>query len=152
SPHAHTGLGAELMNQQRYAEAEHHLAEVVRMAPDNGPARRKLASALAAQGKLAEAQAQLDALVQNLDGADRLMAEGISLSLKGKYAEAETPLAEVVRQKPENAEARRALGVALTRQGKFAEAEAQFAEVVRLRPTTRCPAWTWARPSPSRGS
>jgi Flp pilus assembly protein TadD len=134
SAHARTGLGAELMNQNRYAEAEHHLAEVVRMAPGNGPARRKLASALAAQGKRAEAQAQLDALVENLDGADRLMAEGISLSLQGKYAEAETRLADVVRQKPENCEARRALGVALTHQRKFPEAEAQFAEVVRLRP------------------
>jgi Flp pilus assembly protein TadD len=134
SSRAHTGLGAELLNQHRYAEAEHHLAEAVRMAPGDALARRRLANALAMQGKHAEAQAQLDALVENLAGVDRLMAEGISMSLRGKYAEAETRLAEVVRQQPEHCEARRALGVVLANQGRLSEAEAQFIEAVRLRP------------------
>jgi tetratricopeptide (TPR) repeat protein len=135
SAHAHMNLGVELSNQDRYAEAELHLVQVVRMAPEHARAHRTLAHVLAAQGKLAEAEARFAALARLKVGeADLFMDQGILLSLRGKNVEAAAKFAEVIRLKPEDRQARRALGVALALQGKRAEAEAQFAEVVRRTP------------------
>jgi Flp pilus assembly protein TadD len=135
SAHAHMNLGVELSKQERYAEAEPHLVQVVRMAPEHARARRTLAHVLAAQGKLDEAEAQFAALARlKVSEAELFMDQGILLSLRGKNAEAAAKFAEVMRLKPDDRQARRALAVALVFQGKRAEAEAQFAEIVRRTP------------------
>jgi Flp pilus assembly protein TadD len=135
SVHAHNNLAMDLARQGRYAEAEPHLAEVVRLVPEYGRAGRNLIRVLVAQGKLGEAKAQLARLTRQKPAkVDLLMAEGCVLSLEGKNAEAEARFTELVRLEPADCQARRGLGISLSLQGKLAEAEAQLTEVVRRTP------------------
>jgi Flp pilus assembly protein TadD len=128
-------LAMDLARHERYAEAERHLAEVVRKAPDFGRAGRNLIGILVNQGKLTEAKARLAELATHkVAEVDLLIAEGSVLTLQGENAEAEARFTKAVRLESDGCQARQGLGVSLLRQRKLAEAEAQFAEVVRRKP------------------
>jgi len=58
SPRAHSDWGILLARRGRLPEAEHHLAEVVRLDPQSANARYNLGNVLLEQGKTGAAAAQ----------------------------------------------------------------------------------------------
>jgi len=131
---AHAQMGQALITLGRYAEAEGHLAEALRLRP-NDEDRFYLGMALAQQGKSAEAEGNFsDVLRRHPDNAEVHDQLGSVLARQGKLAEAEAHFAAAVRGHPESAGVHNNLGAVLARQGKLTEAESHFAEAVRLQP------------------
>jgi Flp pilus assembly protein TadD len=131
---AHARMGGVLNTRGRFAEAEAHLAEALRLQPTD-EVRLALGIALARQGKLAEAETQLaTALRDKPDSAEIHDQLGAVLAQQGKLAEAEAHFAAALHGDPASAGVHNNLGAILARQGKLIEAESHFAEAVRLQP------------------
>jgi lipoprotein NlpI len=106
-----------------------------RLRPDLPAAHNNLGTALAAQGKLAEAVAAYREAIRlkpNLPEAHTNL--GNALAAQGSLSEALPAYREAARLKPGNHLAHYNLGLALAALGEVAEAAAAYREVVRLKP------------------
>jgi tetratricopeptide (TPR) repeat protein len=107
----------------------------LRFRPDHAEALTSLGVALAEQGALDEA-------VANLQAATRLRPDlarahynlGVALAQQGKFDEAAARLEEALRLQPDYAQAHYALGNVRGNQGKKDEALACYREALRLKP------------------
>ncbi len=129
----HNNLGAILVAEDNWPEAERHFTEALRLDPTYARARISLALGWARQNKAADAVAALQHLspLWQAEG-HRQLAE--TFLEQAKVAEAISEYWAVVTADPTNAAVREALGLALAKGGRTAEAASQFAELVRLRP------------------
>jgi tetratricopeptide (TPR) repeat protein len=71
---AHMAESTKLLADNRYSDAEHEVAEVVRLAPDDAEARILMAKVLQAEGKHQEAAAQLETSLKLDESVDAHVA------------------------------------------------------------------------------
>lgn len=140
-------LGAALMRQGRFDEAEPHLAEAARLDPENRQSRQALANALYAQRKLGPALErfrEVDALEPGLGVPSHTMGMILeSLGRTGEAAEmfkrAETEFRALLEKSPEDIGANLNLGMLLHHLGRTDEARGHYGEVLRLKPEMLSP-------------
>jgi len=148
---AEHNLGSALLDTPaKLPEAEAHLREAVRLAPDSVRAHTDLGSALAKMGRFPEAIAEyrtalrLDPsseITQNnlasalADAAGAHYRQGLDLAKAGRSAEAIAELETALNLRPDDPEAQNNLGVVLSQMpGRSAEAIAHFNKALKLRP------------------
>lgn len=148
---AEHNLGSSLLDTPvKLPEAEAHLREAVRLAPDSVRAHTDLGSALAQMGRFPEALTEyrtalrLDPAAEitrnNLaraleDAAAAHYRQGLDLAKAGRSVEAASELEAAIHLHPDNPEAQNNLGVVLSQMpGRSAEGIAHFNEALRLRP------------------
>jgi tetratricopeptide (TPR) repeat protein len=83
---------------------------------------------------LAVAPALARAADNPFDEAHRRLGDGVSLVVQGRYAEAEKPLRQALRDNPKLVNAHYNLGVALREQGLYDEAVAEYDRALALAP------------------
>jgi tetratricopeptide (TPR) repeat protein/serine/threonine protein kinase len=133
----YVNLGALLCDRKHdYVAAITAFQEALRLAPDEPRAHFNLGNALAAQGKVEEAEAayrKAITLQPSWPDAHMKLAELLSV---GKHDDdgAIAAYREVIRLKPDWSEAHLSLGKALVRQGKLGAAEAEYRTALRLQP------------------
>ena len=129
----HNNLGAILVDEGNWPEAERHFSEALRLDPHYDRARISLAIGFARQDKTAEAVRQLRDLEPAWQSeGHRMLAE--TFQEQAKFEEAVVQYQAAAAACPTNAGVRETLGLTLAKAGRTAEASEQFAEVVRLRP------------------
>jgi tetratricopeptide (TPR) repeat protein len=107
----------------------------VRTSPASANARFSLGTALARQGREAEAlEALREAVGLDRDHGAAHFNLGALLARQGRFAEAEAHYAEVLRVDPDDAEAHLAFAALLERSGRTGEARAHYAQALRLAP------------------
>ena len=117
-------------------EAVTQLSEAVRLRPDLPEAHRKLAVALAEQGKLAEALPHFAEVVRlQPDDAEGHFNYGFALLNNHQPALAADQFAAEAKLAPNDPKAHYRLAQALAQQGKFVEAAEQYRDTVHLAPT-----------------
>lgn len=95
--------------------------------PDNARARNNYATSLLAQGRLADAEAQLRAAVRARPSFAEAQANlGASLAAQGRLAEGAEHLREAIALRPGYADAHRNLGEIYALQDRFGDAAAQY--------------------------
>ena len=115
--------------------AREHYARLVELDPDDLEARRAYGELLLESGRLAEAQAQLEAVLAAAPDdarARRHLITALSSRQQGKELVAQ--LEEALKQDPENLDARLDLGAAYLSLGGKPEAAAVYDEVLRRKP------------------
>ena len=142
------GLSREA--DEAFASAEVAGREAIRLKPDLAAAHYNLGNALAGQGKLDEAIAELRTAIRlQPDSPLAHYNLGIALGGQGKRDEANEAIAEyrtAIRLKPDYAEARCNLGYFLQQQGEYAEALEMLRkghELGSRRPDWRYPSAQW---------
>ena len=128
------GLAA-LDRSEGSAAARDRYARLVELDPADLDMRRAYGEVLAEAGQLAQAQAELNKVLQ--ESPDDLRARrALALVLASRRAGPElvADLEEVVRLQPDNVDARMDLGAAYLGVGKRGEAEAVYDEILRRRP------------------
>jgi tetratricopeptide (TPR) repeat protein len=130
------GLAALTWNQvQVWHDSERLWTHAVAIDRDSSLAQHSLGTALAEQGKRAEAiEHYRRALEIRPDFADALTNWGAVLAQQGKLAPAIEHLQHALRLRPDSAEAHTNLGGALAVQGKLAEAIEHLQHALRLEP------------------
>jgi serine/threonine protein kinase/tetratricopeptide (TPR) repeat protein len=133
-PDIHRSLGATLIGQQKYAEAEAELRKALRLRLNFAVAHNDLGVALNGQRKPAEAEKEFrEALRLRPDDAVAHSNLRSTLMIQRKFAEAEEEFRDALRLRP-TFDARFWLAEALHKQGKDAEAVAEYRELLRQRP------------------
>jgi eukaryotic-like serine/threonine-protein kinase len=128
-------LGLLLQNEDRLAEAEPFLSEVVRLEPDRYESYAELLVLLRRQQKFAEAETVLNAAIrQEQDRAWLHEFLGWLFGDQQKFAEAEVAFRESLHLNPDVSNAQYGLGLMLKEQGRFEEAVAPLRDAVRLDP------------------
>jgi tetratricopeptide (TPR) repeat protein len=134
SAEAHHGLGRALRTLGRHREAADHFLRAVRLRPDATEARVQLAAALVDLG-------DRDAAIGHALRALALPASAATSSDLGRTFlalrrpdEAASCFRRVLRDRPDDADARNNLGTALWEQGRPDEAEAHYRRAIALRP------------------
>lgn len=140
-------LGAALMRQGRFDEAEPHLAEAARLDPENRQSRQALANALYAQRKLGPALErfrEVEALEPGLGVPSHTM--GMILETLGRpdeaaemFKRAEADFRALIQKKADDPAAHLNLGMLLNHLGRKEEARDHFREVLRLKPEMLSP-------------
>ena len=129
---ARNGLGLTLASQGRTADAVKEYRAAIRQKPDFAEARVNLGLALAKEGKLAEAMNEYrSALRANSNSAAAHMNLANALAAQNS-PEALAHYAEVVRLKPDFAQAHYLYGMELTRIGSSAQAISHLQRAVLL--------------------
>ncbi len=124
-----------LFTQGKNEEAEAHLAEAVRLNPDNAQAHNNLGKVLSRLGKHGAAEAHYTAAVRlNPDFAEAHNNLGLALQTRGSYQAAEGHFSEALRLDPGFAKAHYNLGISLVVRARYETAVAHFAEAIRLDP------------------
>lgn len=148
---AEHNLGSSLLGTPaKLSEAEAHLWEAVRLAPDSVRAHTDLGSALAEMGRFPEAMAEYRTALQldpsseitrnNLanalaDAARTHYSHGLDLAKAERLPEAASELQAAINLQPDNPEAQNNLGVVLSQMPeRSAEAIAHFKAALKLRP------------------
>src|SRR5690606_28603724 len=140
NPHALLVQGRLLTSQGRFADAEEVLSSAQRLQSQLDARQRvmlvaALTEAQLALGKLDEAQAGHDALVQLASNAPATVLLGARIAMaRQEYATASAQLQRLVNALPEQTFARFLLGAALFAQGNLHQAEAQLAKAVQQAP------------------
>jgi Flp pilus assembly protein TadD len=115
--------------------AREHYARLVELDPDDVEARRAYGEMLLESGRLAEAQAQLEAVLAVAPDDARARRHLITaLSSRQQGKELASQLEEALRRDPENLDARLDLGAAYLSLGQKPEAAAVYDEVLRRKP------------------
>ena len=128
-------LGAALIGQRRYGEAEAAYREAILLRPDWGEAHSNLGAALNSQRKYGEAEAACrKAIDLKPDDSTAFTNLGNALNHQGRHGEAEAACRKAIDLRPDYAEAHVNLGSALHDQGKHAEAEAAYRKALDLKP------------------
>jgi Flp pilus assembly protein TadD len=128
-------IGAKLVDEQKYGEAEVALREAVRLNPNDTLAHSKLGDALSGLNKDAEAEAEYREVIRLIpNNATAHNSLGVLLAGQKKDAEAEAEYREAIRLDPNDYLAHNNLGSILSNQKKYDEAEAQLRESIRLNP------------------
>ena len=147
---AEHNLGSAMLDTSaKLPEAEAHLREAVRLAPDSVRAHTDLGSVLAKMGRFPEAAAEYRAALRldpsseitrnNLasalaDAAGAHYRRGLDLAKAGRSAEAASELEAAINLRPDDPEAQNNLGVVLSQMpGRTGEAIAHFKEALKLR-------------------
>ena len=130
-------LGLGLLGEGRTEEGAMHLAQAARLEPDLAArARLAMGSALAREGRLAEALGELRAAhAADPRDPDVLAALAKGLRQAGRTVEAEAAYREALRIRPDAVETRNNYGFLLALEGRDREAAAQLEEALRLDPT-----------------
>jgi tetratricopeptide (TPR) repeat protein len=135
SSDALTGLVNISMRGRRFPEAEGYLRKLVVAHPDEAAAHVQLGRVLAAEGKIDEAIAELQAgtkLAPADLSAERDLADLYATAGKNDLAEA--AYRGLLAKQPADPELHQVLGRSLLRQKKFADAEQEFLATVKLKP------------------
>ncbi|HJX83724.1 MAG TPA: tetratricopeptide repeat protein [Candidatus Angelobacter sp.] len=128
---AGTGQLVDLyIKQKRYADAETWLRKFLALNPQNAAAQAQLGRLLAAEGKLPEAIASLEAA--GTAGATRELG-GLYLENK-QYDKAATVFQGLLGRNPEDAELHLGLGMAMEHLHKYPEAEAELIQALQRKP------------------
>ena len=130
-----TGLGVDMMHQDRLDEAVEHFRAAIKVNPDYPGAQSNLGIVLYRQGKRAEAIRHLEIATQIAPEEPRThnnLAE--ILARQGLFDRAVRHFREAIRINPDYADAHYNLGNVLAKTGKYAEAAQQFREVLRIDP------------------
>lgn len=127
-------LGNVYIRTQRYQDAENHLSEAVRLAPDLSSARWMLAGSFYQRAQWEKALPHLDILLgQEPENYDYLNLQAYSLLNVGEYQSAVSVYESLLEKRP-SAEAWMLYGYALATVGRRAEAEQAYREAIRLKP------------------
>ncbi len=119
----------------RAAEAIEPLREAATLAPKVLSPRQRIASSLAAAGRLDEAEAAFsEALVLDPTNASIHNSLGIVRAKRKRFTQAEASLREAIRLNPQLVEAYQNLGNIFRNQDRYEEALACYAVSLRLRP------------------
>ena len=160
----HYNLAVALEGRGKFKEAGAHYLEALRWRPDDVQSDYGLAVVLVLQDKIGEAMEQYGGAVHRHPGAglaetgrarfkktvenyckkvqvflmpgdmERRYNLAMALEWQGKLEEAASHYAEVLRIKPDYAEAHNNLGVVLARLGRVKEAADHFSEALRIKP------------------
>jgi Tfp pilus assembly protein PilF len=132
---AHNNLAMNLLNQERYAEAEVECREAIRLKPNYEKAYLNLGAALAAQARVEEAVACYQEALQNLAPTGRLLCNYATvLARSGREEEAITRLRGALQLDPLNLKALHNLAVLLLRQGQVDEPLALWSRAITIDP------------------
>jgi tetratricopeptide (TPR) repeat protein len=132
---AHTLLGAALAGQGRFAEAETHHAEAVRLNPRNAGAHANLGNAFLRKANPDEAERHYrDALRLEPDLPEAHNGLGVLLARQGETEAAIEHYQRALGLRAHYAEARLNLANALRTQERYAEAAAAYRAVIERRP------------------
>ena len=126
-------LGVSLTRQNRGAEAERALTQVIRLVPNFALAHQNLADALLQQGRLDEAAEALRTAVRHnpaLDAAHRKLVE--VLALTGRGGEADEAFQQSLQDDPDRAAIVEAME--LNRRGEAAQSEKILRGILRRKP------------------
>jgi Flp pilus assembly protein TadD len=135
SPIPQNGLGNELADQGKVAEAIEHYRQALQLRPDYPEAHYNWGLALARQSELAEAiEHYRQALQLRPDYAEAHNNWGAALLQQGKLAEAIEHFQQALRIKPDFALAHGNWGMALIRQDEQAEMIGRLLPVLRIKP------------------
>jgi len=135
NPFAQANLGTELLNNGRYAEAEHHLREALRLKPSFPTAEDNLGNALAHMGRLSEAESHYEAAIrEDPCFADPHNNLAFALLQENRISAAVAEIDAALRLDSELIEARNNLARALVREDRFPEAFAQYRKVLEAAP------------------
>jgi tetratricopeptide (TPR) repeat protein len=137
-PHSREALAGLInvyMKTARYPQAESALRRYVAAGPQNATAHIQLGRVLAAQDKLEEALAELEAGLKldpsDADGQRELAA---LYARNRQYDKAEGQYRALVQKDPNRADLHYGLGNSLLQQKRFPEAQAELLSAVRLKP------------------
>jgi Flp pilus assembly protein TadD len=136
-PAFHVNLASAFLSTNRFAEAEFHVRESLRLKPADARVHLLLGVALKGQEKLNEAYDQFHqalGLDPNLLEARKQIAK--LLLLQGRSIEAVAELRKLVRLLPDDAPTRNDLAEALLTNREPEEASRELQEVVRLMPSS----------------
>lgn len=132
---AHNNLGLQLLGGRRFAEAEEHFVQTIKLKPDHFVALTNLGVAVFAQGRFDEAMTHYRAaLAVKPDYALARNHLGVTYFQKRDFAAAAEELRQAVSQNPDNEPARRHLGMVLEQQGEFKAAIEQYEAALKLQP------------------
>jgi len=132
---AHNNLGVELNTQGRFAEAEPHLREAVRLNPTYPPARANLGNALARRGDYAGALEHYQIALQRQPAMPETHYNlGLTLARLGRYDEAASHYREALALTPANALAHYSFGALLVGRGEQNEGVAHLRRALALQP------------------
>jgi Tfp pilus assembly protein PilF len=132
---AHSSLGLALFDAGRLADAEHELAEALRINPRFADAHNNLGMVLQAQGRHVEARAEFAAALRlNPRSAEAHNNQGVLLRVQGRLEDARAEFIAALRIDRFSAIAHTNLGVLLARQGRLAEAWKQFSTALWIKP------------------
>lgn len=136
---AHMNLGNALLAEGRGSDALTHLAEAVRLMPQAAEAHYNFGHALAAAGRVDEAEREFAATLQRPAGSPAVhvaahLRLANLLAMSGRPAGAVPHYEEVLRARPDDAEAQHNLGSAFFQLGRRAEAVRHYEEALRLAP------------------
>ena len=107
---AYRALGSELLNQQRFDEAEQNFEAAARLAPSWSEPRLGLADVAMARGQTREALlAYEDELKRDPENTGAAGRYGLALGLEGRYAEARVHLQRFLEANNGDAELHRAM-------------------------------------------
>ena len=142
----HNNLGALLIVRDP-VEAEHHFREALRIKPDHHPARSNLAEALSRQGRNAEALAEIQTVIRQLEDKVRkasaekpgFMASDYQMlgnlqQRAGQSDEAEASWQMAASLAPNSPEPRMSLAGMYLESGRLDDAAEQFRQLIELNP------------------
>lgn len=139
---AYSNLGAEMIGQERFAEAEELLIRAVQLDPQNPAASAKLGQFYVRRGKFSQAQPMLLLAVQATDARPILSMEdfgpyyflGEELMRQGKTDDGIAQFRRAVERGPQFPEPHYNLGLMYEKYGRPDEAAGQYAAAVDLYP------------------
>jgi tetratricopeptide (TPR) repeat protein len=139
---AHNNLGAALLSQQKFEEAEKHFREAIRIQSAMPKESKNLANAHYNRGRAlvelkreTEAIAEFRAAVQrNPEFALAYDALGVLLEKRGQHRMAAELLARATQLEPKKAEFHHHHGIARAKLGELPAALAAYREALRLKP------------------
>ncbi len=127
--------GNTLAEQRKYADAEAHYTEALRLKPDYVDARINLGNAQAVQGKLRDAAEQFrNALKLRPDSADGWINLGNVLGEIGELDGSIEAYGKALDLRPNHVDARCALGYVLVKRGRLEPAIREFEKAIALDP------------------
>ncbi|MCK5083470.1 MAG: tetratricopeptide repeat protein [Candidatus Omnitrophica bacterium] len=124
--------GIEMVNRERYAEAEGYFRRAVERESLHVAYRLALGRALYDQGKVVEAIHVFDG-IRDAGGLDPLLKSNLSEA----YAEAIARYQSLILREPGNAAAQYSLGTMYSRTGRIEESVEQYKRAVALKPSHR---------------
>jgi Tfp pilus assembly protein PilF len=128
-------LGLHYHRSGYLQQAEEIYRQVLEGDAANADALAYLGAICMAQGRFAEAAANLQEVVRlRPQFAEMYNDLGVAFAQQGKAEEAVTSFLQVLQLKPDYAEAHNNLGIVLAQQGKLDEAISHYSQALRLRP------------------